>query len=401
LLYETAPTFSDLSELQFMRILLIAARYLPHRGGLESVVYHLAREFRQQGHIVQIVTNRYPRTLPAKEEMDGVQVTRLHFLLPDLMYLRNSRFDLWLAGLWYRFYTVHVLRHMINEFQPDIINNHYLNEAAEFTQRSLAGRSSAIPWVISFHGGDVDAEPLLGHTNKARFSRLSQQANGLTSCSNFLAFQAQTLEPALQGKVEVIHNGVDAGRFATAKPYPADCPYIFAVGQLGSHKGFDLLIDAFAQVAGKYSKVQLWIAGDGVQRTALDILVHEKQLGQCVKLLGKVDEGMVASLMIGCLFVAMPSRREPFGIVALEGMAAGKAVLASPVGGLPEFLPVPPNCLVVPEVDAWATALDEWLGLSESGKLQANGNTHKALKLDWSIVAGQYLRMYERTIQHD
>jgi len=363
------------------------------------VVHHLAQEFLGQDHAVQIVTNRFPRTLPAREEMDGVQVTRLHFLLPDLKHLRNSRVDLWLAGVWYRYYTEWGLGRIINEFLPDIINNHYLNEVAEFTGRCLAKRFPAIPWVISLHGGDVDGEPLLGKANKERFSRLSQQANGLTACSNFLADQAQALEPALQGKIEVIHNGVDAQRFAKANPYTAVFPYILAVGQLVSHKGFDLLIEAFARVAEKYPQVQLWIAGDGALRTALEIFIHKKELNQIVQLLGKVDEAEVASLMAGCLFVAMPSRRESFGIVALEGMAAGKPVLASPIGGLPEFLPVPPNRFVEPNVSAWIVALDEWLALALSGQLKADGNVHEALKRDWSNVAHQYLQVYDHAIR--
>ncbi|MFZ5919802.1 MAG: glycosyltransferase family 4 protein [Chloroflexota bacterium] len=383
-----------------MRILLISARYLPHRGGLESVTHHLAQEFCRQGHTVQIVTRRYPRALPATEEMDGVQVTRLHFLLPDWTYLLRFRFDLWLAGLWYRFYDTRALRRTINDFQPDIINNHYLNEVADFTGRCVAKLSVAIPWVVSLHGGDVDGEPLFSRISKERFSRLSRQANGLTACSNFLAIQARTLEPALQGKIEVIHNGVDAKGFANAKPYPADHPYIFAVGQLASHKGFDLLIQAFAQVAGKYPNVQLWIAGDGSQRTALETLIQQKKLVERVQLLGRVNEVMVASLMAGCSFVAMPSHREPFGIVALEAMAAGKCVLATPVGGIPEFLPCPPNRMVVPEQSAWSNALDEWLALAMSGQLMANGNIQEALKRDWSNVARQYLQIFDQVIHH-
>ncbi len=379
-----------------MRILLIPARYLPHRGGLESVVHHLAREFFQQGHQVMIVTSRYPRTLPAREEIEGVQIRRLHFLIPDSRYLLSYRFDLWLAGLWYYSYTERVLRRIINEFRPDVINNHYLNEIAEFTGRCLAENSPAIPWVISLHGGDVDGEPSLGQRNEERFGRLIQQANGLTACSNFLVAQAQTLEPALRGQITVVHNGVDAQRFIDAIPFPTVIFYILAVGQLVSHKGFDLLIEAFSQVAGKYPKVQLWIAGDGTQRTVLEMLIRQKKLVERVQLLGKVDEAMVASLMAGCLFVAMPSRREPFGNVALEGMAAGKAVLASSVGGLPEFLPVPPNRLVVPEVAAWAVALDEWLSLAINRQLKADRNAQEALKRDWSNVARQYLQVFDQ-----
>lgn len=384
-----------------MRILLISARYLPHRGGLESVVYHLSREFLQQGHAVQIVTSRYPRTLPHSEEIEGVQVVRLHFLLPDWRYLRSFRFDLWLAGSGYYFYTERVLQSVINKFQPDIINNHYLNEAAEFTGRCLAKRSTAIPWVISLHGGDVDGEPSLGQRNKERFGRLTQQANGLTACSNFLTAQAQTLEPALQGQITVVHNGVNAERFAGAIPFPTEITFILAVGQLVSHKGFDLLIEAFGQVAGRYPKVQLWIAGEGAQRVTLEMLIRQKKLVERVQLLGKVDEAMVASLMAGCLFIVMPSRREPFGIVALEGMAAGKAVLASPIGGLPEFVPSPPNWLVELKLPAWVEALNELLALTMSGRLIVDGNRQEARKHDWKNVSRQYLHVYDRAIRHE
>ena len=381
-----------------MRILIITARYLPHRGGLEHVVFHIAHEFCRQGHTVQIITNRYPRTLPYREVIDGVLVTRLRFLLPDLQYLQNYQIGLWLAGIWFCFYTTHVLQQIINEFQPEVINNHYLNEVTEFTGRCLSAQSPAIPWIISLHGGDVDGEPLLGRINRDRFSRLSTQASELTACSHFLSEQAENLEISLGGKIKVIHNGVDVQLFTEAEPYPSIHPYILAVGQLVQHKGFDLLIEAFAQVTGKYPKIQLLIAGEGSQRTALEKFIREKELDQRIRLLGKVDEEMVASLMAGCLFLAMPSRREPFGIVALEGMAAGKAVLACPVGGLPEFLPVPPNRLVMPELAAWVDALDEWLALALSGKLNTDGNDEQALKRDWSYVACQYLQIYDRVI---
>ncbi len=384
-----------------MRILLISARYFPHRGGLESVVYHLASEFQKHGHIVEIITNRYPRTLPRREEMDGVIVTRLHFFRPDLKYLRNHRIDLWLAGLWYRFYTKLVMRRLINEFQPDVINNHYLNEIAEFVAACLESHSPAVPWVVSLHGADVDAEPFLDRSNRERFCKLSQQANGLTACSKFLAAQAGTLEPALNGHITVVYNGVDTHRFSSAVPFPAVTPYILAVGQLAAHKGFDLLIEAFAHVSGKHPKVQLRIVGEGAQRTGLETLISRKKLVQCVQLLGNVGEQMIASLMAGCLFVVMPSRREPFGIVALEGMAAGKSVIASNVGGLPEFLSVPPNRLVAPQVGALAAALDEYLSLATRKQLRADGNAQAALQFDWAKVAGQYLQVYQQVLRHD
>ncbi len=100
--------------------------------------------------------------------------------------------------------------------------------------------------------------------------------------------------------------------------------------------------------------------------------------------------------MAGSLFVTMPSRREPFGIVALEGMAAGKCVLATPVGGLPEFLPCPPNQMVPLDASAWAGALDGWLEKSSLGQLDGASNRTEAQKHTWGSVAEQYLNVYQQ-----
>jgi glycogen synthase len=383
-----------------MRILLVSSRFLPHRGGLESVVYHLAREFHRRGHQVLVITNRYPRSLPPLEEIDGVKVMRLHFLLPKTIYLKTLRIDLWLAGVWYRFFTLRSLRAIIDQFQPDLINNHYLNEVAEFTGRCLSGHSTSIPWVISLHGGDVDGEPQLSTGNRYRFHRFAKQARRLTACSQFLAAQALAIEPALLGKIDVIHNGVDIPRFAANQPARPASPYCLAVGQLVPHKGFDLLIRAFAQVAGNYPSVELWIAGQGGQRRQLQTLIEENKLERRVRLLGRVDESEVASLMAGSLFVVVPSLKEPFGIVALEAMASGKTVLASRVGGLPEFLPCPPNRLVSPRHSEWVTALDDWLAGTLTNPLQTESNLRSARQYDWPLVADRYLQAYEQARAH-
>src|SRR5215813_6415511 len=84
-----------------MRILLITSRYLPHRGGMETVVREISAHMRVAGHEVKIVTNRFPRALPASEVIDNAAVTRLTFLYPELESLRSRRPDLFAAGLVY------------------------------------------------------------------------------------------------------------------------------------------------------------------------------------------------------------------------------------------------------------------------------------------------------------
>jgi glycosyltransferase involved in cell wall biosynthesis len=379
-----------------MKILLVSSRFLPHRGGLESVVNHLASEFQSLGHAVRIVTPRYPRNLPAEEKIDGIQVNRLHFILPNCRQLRNMKVHLWLAGWYFRIVTTHQLGKLMDDFQPDVVNNHYLNEVAELSGICLDRLDRRIPWVISLHGGDVDGEPCLSSQNRQRFTKWSRKADQLTACSGFLKEQALKLEPGLQEKLRVIHNGVDSEKFASAQPFVNNRPYILGVGQLYRHKGFDILIEAFAEIADQHPIVQLLIAGDGAERNALESLIQQKDLEGRVSLLGSVGENTVARLMAGCLFMTMTSRRESFGITALEGMAAGKSVLAVPVGGIPEFLLVPPNRMVEGEVEEWSQALDEWLGQALQGKLRAEGNHAAAMKHDWKILAQQYLEAYRQ-----
>ncbi len=379
-----------------MRILQVAARYFPHRGGLESVVYHLSKELQLQGHSVCIITNRYPRTLPVREIIDGIPVTRLHFIQPHWSFLRSFRLDLFLAGLFYRWWTDYLLKRIIQEFQPDVINSHYLSEPAEFIERRI--HREGIPWVISLHGGDVDGEPLIGKPQMERFHRIACFAGRLTACSASLAKQAIALEPAIANKIQVIHNGVDVDLFSKAPSVDPPMPYILALGQLVQHKGFDVLIDAFALVSKKYREVNLIIAGEGEFRSELEGHIKENALEGRVTLTGKVDSAKAASLMAGSLFLAMPSRREPFGIVALEGMAAGKCVLATPVGGIPEFSPCPPNRMISPDLSLWVQALDDWL--SHRDQLDGSANVKIAKEHSWQFVAQQYLQVYRRALTY-
>jgi glycosyltransferase involved in cell wall biosynthesis len=375
-----------------VRILLVTGRYYPHRGGLETVVHNLAREFNRTGHDVMIVTNRYPRTLPAAEVIDGIQVQRMQFLYPQMRFLREKRLDLLMASLWFVIFTSWTLLLAIRQFKPDVINLHYVGAPGFFL--SMLHSFWRFPWVVSLHGGDVDGEPRLSRQGKRLFERVTRRADVITACSRDLARQAEALSPAVEKKLRVIHNGVDARRFATAPRYRHDQPYVAAVGQLASHKGFDLLVDAFANVAGAHGGVDLIIAGDGECRKELIAQVQERKLSERVHFLGRVDEPTVASIMAGSLFVAVPSKREPFGIVALEAMAAGRPVLATPVGGIPEFLPNGVNRQVKPDRESWTAALSDLLDKSQGGRLEGEANKAVAERFNWREVAGRYLDAY-------
>src|SRR5690606_27793481 len=109
-------------------------------------------------------------------------------------------------------------------------------------------------------------------------------------------------------------------------------PYVLGVGRLGRMKGFDLLIDAFAE-SGIGDGHLLLIAGVGPERDSL--LKQAERLGVSgrLRLLGRLTEQQVADAMAGARAVAVPSRSEAFGIVALEAWRAGAALIMTNRGG--------------------------------------------------------------------
>lgn len=375
---------------------MLTSRYLPHRGGLEMVTSHLAAELANQGHQVVVGTSRYPRSLPKNENIDDIEIQRFTFIEPEWVSVIKYRFDLFSAGLWYKSATTRELKRWMMDFNPEVVNLHYLGAPTGFLYRVWKRRP--FPLVVSLHGGDVTGEPFQSHAKLKRFLQVTDAANAVTACSRALATEAEKLNPALTGRVKIIHNAVNSERFAAAIPSELGFPYILGVGQLSKHKGFDLLIRGFASIADKYPTVNLVIAGDGDQRVNLEAITEQENLSERVIFKGKVDEANVASLMKGCQFLAFPSLREPFGIVALEGMAAGKIVLASQVGGIPEFLPVPPNIFVEPDVTCWGNALNRALFLSSTGKLNGSSNLAVAAQFSWQKLTGSYLQVYTDAI---
>jgi glycosyltransferase involved in cell wall biosynthesis len=329
--------------------------------------------------------------LPALEVIDGIPVQRMQFLYPQMRFFKEGRVDLLSAGFWFSLFTSWRLRRTIREFKPDVVNLHYLGAPGWFL--SILKPFMDFTWVVSLHGGDVDGEPRLNKQRRRLFKRATRKADIVTACSHDLLMQAVALSPALK-KLRVIHNGVDVELFSKARPYDHSKPYVAAVGQLVEHKGFDLLINSFADVTATHPDVDLLIAGEGDSRQKLTALIKERNVVEQVHLLGSVDEDKVASLMAGSVFVAVPSRREPFGIVALEAMATGKTVLANAVGGIPEFVPSGINRHLEPERKAWVEALEDFLSKHKSGELDGESNIAVARKFQWKTVAAHYLETY-------
>ena len=225
-------------------------------------------------------------------------------------------------------------------FRPDVAYAHFLVPAGLLAV--LAGRA---PAVVTAHGQDV--ENALGSAVVRRLTRLTlRRAAGVVAVSDWLRARLERAVPEARGRVEVIDCGVDLDRFAPADPASAraelgwrpDGTAFLCAGSLSERKNVLRLARAFE----RRGEGSLAFLGDGPLRGAL-----EGRPG--IHLAGAVPHALVPRWLQAADVVCQPSLVEPFGLVMLEAMACGRPVVATRVGGPPEFVPGEAGVLVDPE----------------------------------------------------
>jgi glycosyltransferase involved in cell wall biosynthesis len=225
--------------------------------------------------------------------------------------------------------------------RPDVVYAHFLVPSGLIA--ALAGRA---PLVVTAHGRDVrNVGELPGVAAATRL--VVRRAATVVCVSEYLRRELELRVPEAAGKTEVISSGVDLERFSVA-PAPAGPAAYLCVGSLSERKNVVRLADAFAQLGGDAT---LTFAGDGPLRAALEGRDR-------VRLLGRVAHDEVPRLLAAAHVLAQPSILEPLGQSLLEGMAVGRPVVATRIGGPPEFVPPDAGVLVDPlDVEALARAL--------------------------------------------
>jgi glycosyltransferase involved in cell wall biosynthesis len=223
--------------------------------------------------------------------------------------------------------------------KPDVVYAHFLVPAGLIA--ALAGRA---PLVVTAHGRDVrNVGELPGVAAATRF--VVRRAAAVVCVSEYLRGELELRVPEATGKTSVISSGVDLERFALA-PAPDGPPRYLCVGSLSDRKNVVRLADAFARLD---SSATLTFAGDGPLRREL-----EGRSG--VTLLGTVSQERIPELIGASDVVCQPSLVEPFGQALLEAMACGRPVVATTVGGPPEFVFPEAGILVDPSDESAVAA---------------------------------------------
>jgi glycosyltransferase involved in cell wall biosynthesis len=236
-------------------------------------------------------------------------------------------------------------------FRPDVVYAHFLFPTG--SAAALAARAAGAGLVVTAHGRDVRN---LGEVpGVAAATRASLRRGRVVAVSDFLRRELLARLPELDGRVEVIDSGVDLERFRprdaaelrTLLGWEGEPPFFLCVGTLDERKNVVRLTEAFARL----QEGSLAFVGDGPLRAAL-----EGRAG--IRLVGRVPHEEVAKWIAGCDVLCQPSIVEPFGQALLEALASERPVVATRVGGPPEFVTPEVGALVDPEsVDSIAEGL--------------------------------------------
>jgi glycogen(starch) synthase len=168
-------------------------------------------------------------------------------------------------------------------------------------------------------------------------------------------------------------------------------------------KGFDLLLSAYAEIAGTHPTVDLVIGGDGAALEGLRRAAAALGVADRVRFVGRLTRKRVADAMAGATAFVMPSRLEPFGIVVLEAWRAGTAVVATNRGGPPEFVRDGLDGVLVDPFDtaAFAGALDALLDDDDRRRAIASAGLARVAAFAWPEIAGRYRALYSSVLEGD
>lgn len=226
-------------------------------------------------------------------------------------------------------------------FRPDVVYAHFLVPTG--LGAALASRA---PLVVTAHGQDVqNVGSLPGIGAATRF--VVRRAAAVVAVSGYLRRELEEKVPAARGKTEVVNSGVDLERFRPASRGDGPAPAFLCVGSLIPRKNVVRLARAFERLG----EGTLTFVGDGPLRAEL-----EGRPG--IRVVGRVPHDQIPAYVAAADVVCQPSLVEPFGQAVLEALACERSVVATRIGGPPEFVPPEAGVLVDPaDEDALVEAL--------------------------------------------
>ena len=375
-------------------------------GGISPHVYHLSKSLAKNGVKVYVVTCDFPGT-PQHEIVDGVEVFRV-----DSYKNPSPNFATWVY----------------------LMNVNMQKEAAALVNR-LGGEVDifhAHDWLVANAGiglKHVFRKPLLATIHSTEIGRrnglhfdyermiheteawLTYEAWKVICCSNYMVSHVRWAFGVPEDKLVMVPNGVniqeyagnknaDLGQFRRKFALPEE-KLVLYVGRLVYEKGIHVFVNAVPKILGKVD-AKFVVVGNGYMKEPLSNLVKSMGLAHKVMFTGFVDDETLKNLQRCADVSVVPSLFEPFGIVALEAMAAKSPVVVSDTGGLSEIVEHDVNGVKVypenPDSLAWGIAK---VLLDEKYANWIRNNAYKKVleKYDWDKISQETRTVYQAVLK--
>jgi glycosyltransferase involved in cell wall biosynthesis len=365
-----------------MRLLLLSFEYPPETGfgGIGTYTWYHARALARLGHDVHVLAGATEATPLRTTEQDGARVHRYRSRGPLMSALQPlAKLRLWWsknrlenALSMYRGY-----RQLLRQYRFDLIE---MPECG--AEGALLNHLTRTPTVVRFHSPArlimpyYDVRPAdIRLCSRAEQSGI-RGANAFTSCSRFLANEVRD-RLGVQRPVRVIPNGIDLTLFDAEEQLdfrrqyglPADRPIVLFSGRMERRKGIELFLTLAAPLLERH-EVALVLAGQDLFNIVAGQLLPSlegKRLRGSIHYLGKLDLASVRSAVRQADVFLLPSLWENCPYSCLEAMAAGRAIVSTDQGGMPELIRDGENGLLARNGDSasYLAALDRMLADAE------------------------------------
>ena len=371
-------------------------------GGISPHVYYLSKSLARNGMKVYVVTCDFPGA-PQHEVIDGVEVFRIDSYKnpsPDFatwVYLMNVNMQKEAAAL------VNSLDEKVDVFHAHdwLVANAGIGLKHVFRKPLLATIHSTE--IGRRNGIHFDYERMIHETE----AWLTYEAWRVICCSDYMVSHVRWAFGLPKDKLVMVPNGVDAeayakignddlSRFRSKFALPEEKIVLF-VGRLVHEKGVHVLVNAVPKVLEKVN-VKFIIVGNGYMKEQLSNIVKNMGFAHKVMFTGFIDDETLRKLQRCADVSVVPSLFEPFGIVALEAMAAKSPVVVSDTGGLSEIVEHDVTGVKVypdnPDSLAWGITkvlLNE--AYANCIKMDAYKKIHE--KYDWDRIAQQTKAIYD------
>lgn len=337
-----------------MKIALLSFEYPPETGfgGIGTYTWYHARALARMGHEVHVLAGATKPTRLRRDTHDGVVVHRFRAggRLQDIC-LR----PLGLAGMWWTKNRLENGWSMLLGFKQLLREQSF--DVVEMPECGAEGwlinHFCGVPSIIRFHSpAKLIMESYDAPSRDIRWcSRLEdlamRGAGAFSSCSRFLADEVRT-KIGLAAPIEVIYNGIDLGLFdaddhvdvRNAYGLPAGQPIVLFTGRIEARKGIEICPAVVASILERYPVSFVFAGRDlfGYMREVLQPSVAGRRLRGSLHYLGEVDFRSVRSCLRQADVFFLPSLWENCPYSVIEAMAAGRAIVCSNQGGMPELI---------------------------------------------------------------